>query len=87
MKICKSKRTPSKQDWIRGEFVRVKAPDSAEKDFWSDFPFQKLFVKDDLIGVDERDIQFFQYTAAENGVETSNGRDIVEKFAIIAVEV
>ena len=53
----------------------------------SDLSFQKLFVNDDLIGIDEGDIQFFQYTAAENGVETCNGRDIVEKFAIIAVEV
>ena len=53
----------------------------------SDLSFQKLFVNDDLIGIDEGDIQFFQYTAAENGVETSNGRDVVEEFAIIAVEV
>ena len=58
-----------------------------KKFFCSDFPFQELFVNDDLIGVDEGDIQFFQYTAAENGVETSNGRDVVEEFAIIAVEV
>ena len=86
MKDCKSKRTPSKQDRVRGKFVRVKAPDSAEKVFCSDFSFQELFVKNDLIGINERDIHFFKDTLAENGVETCNGRDIVEKFAIVAVE-
>jgi hypothetical protein len=60
LKVCKSKRTPLKQDWIRGEFVRVKAPDSAEKIFFgSDFPFQELFVNKDLIGINEGDIHFF----------------------------
>ena len=32
--ICKSKRTPSKRARIRGNFVRVKAPDSTEKWFY-----------------------------------------------------
>ena len=87
MKVCKSKRTPSKQDWIRGKFVRVNAPDSVEKRFLgSDFSFQELFVEDDLIGIDEGDIHFFKDALAENGVKTCNGRDIVEEFAIIAVE-
>ena len=46
-----------------------------------------MFVNDDLIGIDEGDIHLFQDTLAENGVETCDGRNIVEKFAIIAVEV
>ena len=32
--ICKSKRTPSKRARVRGNFVRVKAPDSTEKWFY-----------------------------------------------------
>ena len=46
-----------------------------------------MFVKDDLIRIDEGDIHFFKDTLTENGVETCDGRGIVEKFAIIAVEV
>ena len=46
-----------------------------------------MFVKDNLIRIDEGDIHFFKDTLAENGVKACNGRGIVEKFAIIAVEV
>ena len=46
-----------------------------------------MFVKNDLIGVDEGDVHFFQDAFAENRVEPGNGGDIVEKFAIVAVEV
>lgn len=65
----------------------MKAPDSAEKSFWADFSFQELFVNDDLIGIDEGNIHFSKDFLAENGVEPCNGSDIVEKFAIITVEV
>ncbi len=36
----------------------MKATDSAEKVFWSDFSFQELFANDDLIGIDKGDIHF-----------------------------
>jgi len=53
----------------------------------SDFPIQELFVKDDLIGINKEDIHFFQCALAKNGVKARNGRDIVETFAVMAVEV